>query len=368
MQHSVLGQSPSFVRQEFRDDDRDFKSYDEKTNAFRNADSGCLMGLLDSLDIKSVSYISDGKFLNATLWLYSEYVPKMTWEKLVYGMYVDVDSVYESGVDYIYNIYLNTKNNTWSSELVESSVPAAKITNLKKPTFTGDGYVDFSLDLKSLNYPSQYKVFFATGANFMNINILCELVDVTNFVSIPPPVLNVTTSPSILELRPGEERYVQIKLQSETKLDSMVALNLTKHEKLQMNFSTNRLSMLPFSTATSTLKIHALPNAQPESFSVPIFVNIDFPNATVATLGGKVSFENTVTPKLSNVVYYTVTILPELGFSDNLNLFVNSWITPLSGLWSFLAGVGAVMAPLVIRIYTKRKKVHAEESDVKTKR
>jgi hypothetical protein len=36
-------------------------------------------------------------------------------------------------------------------------------------------------------------------------------------------------------------------------------------------------------------------------------------------------------------------------------MFVNTWITPITGVWTFLAGVGAVIAPLIISIYRKRK-------------
>jgi hypothetical protein len=111
-----------------------------------------------------------------------------------------------------------------------------------------------------------------------------------------------------------------------------------------------------------------LPNAQPGSFSIPISTDINFPKTTNVILGGKVSFENIITPILSKESYYTITILPKLTFSEYLNLVVNSWITPISGLWSFLAGVAAVIAPLIIRLYRKRDTITVtEKSDSKTK-
>jgi hypothetical protein len=368
----VFAESPSFVRQEIPDDLNDFKTVAPSTPVgYRDANPDCEEKSIASSDIKSISYISNGKFLNATIWLNSPYNSDIPWEKLVYGMYLDVDSVYEAGIDYIYNIYLNSQNKTWNQEFVELSVPAAKFTNIKSDlgNFSGKTYIDFSLDLKALNYPSQYKIFFASGANFINYNnTSCKLVDTTNFVSIPPPEFNINSSPNILELRPGEEKYIQLKIQSKTNLDSDITLSSIQLDKLKIKFTTDQINVPPFSTAISNVRVYALPNAQPGSFSIPISTDINFPKTTNVILGGKVSFENIITPILSKESYYTITILPKLTFSEYLNLVVNSWITPISGLWSFLAGVAAVIAPLIIRLYRKRDTITVtEKSDSKTK-
>ena len=42
-------------------------------------------------------------------------------------------------------------------------------------------------------------------------------------------------------------------------------------------------------------------------------------------------------------------MLPPYTMQEQLNNFVNSWITPVNGLWSFLAGIAAVITPLIIR-------------------
>jgi hypothetical protein len=150
----VFAESPSFIRQEIRDDLNDFKTINQYNSGYIDADSNCeRKPIVDSADIKSISYISNGKFLNATIWLNSTINSEILWEKLVYGMYIDIDSVYESGIDYIYNIYLNTENKTWAKEFVELSPPAAKITNIESniSDFSGKTYIDFSLNLETLN-------------------------------------------------------------------------------------------------------------------------------------------------------------------------------------------------------------------------
>jgi hypothetical protein len=86
-------------------------------------------------------------------------------------MYVDIDSAYDLGVDYIINIFWNEDNKTWTKEVIESSPPSAKIvsTETNLTGFFGRSYVTFSFDLAIANYPSQYKIIFVTGADFLKM-------------------------------------------------------------------------------------------------------------------------------------------------------------------------------------------------------
>jgi len=67
----------------------------------------------------------------------------------------------------------------------------------------------------------------------------------------------------------------------------------------------------------------------------------------------------TGTQKYVNPKYHILlTLLTTVD--QNLHNFVNSWITPISGMWTFLAGVAAVIGPLIIR---RRQKKQKEETD-----
>jgi uncharacterized Tic20 family protein len=46
--------------------------------------------------------------------------------------------------------------------------------------------------------------------------------------------------------------------------------------------------------------------------------------------------------------------MPPSTFSQQLNNFVKDWISPISGLWSFLAGIAVIIGPLAIRWYSKK--------------
>ena len=48
-------------------------------------------------------------------------------------------------------------------------------------------------------------------------------------------------------------------------------------------------------------------------------------------------------------------MLPPYSFSEYLNNFVVGYISPISGLWTFLAGVGAVVVPLIAKMYSRKR-------------
>ena len=36
----------------------------------------------------------------------------------------------------------------------------------------------------------------------------------------------------------------------------------------------------------------------------------------------------------------------------------NAWIAPVSGIWTFLAGIGAVVAPLIVKLYRDKRRTN----------
>jgi hypothetical protein len=50
----------------------------------------------------------------------------------------------------------------------------------------------------------------------------------------------------------------------------------------------------------------------------------------------------------------TLSILPPPTIPEQLNNFVRDWISPISGLWSFLAGVAVIVGPFAIRRYSRK--------------
>jgi hypothetical protein len=359
--------SPSFTRQEIKDNYHDFLAYDN--SRYIRANSNCSL-IYPPTDIKSVSYISNGKILNATVWMIPPpgiaardvISPRnltnfAQLKHIVYSMYIDVDSIYESGVDYIVNLFWNNTAKVWTKEIIESSPPDAKFLLSKSDlNNVGKGYVNLSFDLGIANYPTQYKLFFATRDT-----AACDLVDVTNYVSVPPPEFTISASPNYLELRRGEEKNVQFQISSKTGLNANVSIfhNVSMSD-ISIDPTPSQIVISPYSTGASNLKIGVSDSARIQSYLIPIAMNISFPKSVDLTLGGKISFDNEKSTILHKEYVYSVKVLPPLTPEQHLSNFVNSWITPITGLWTFLAGVAAVIGPLAIRMYSNRQKRRKE--------
>src|SRR5918912_1371577 len=111
-QYNVLPQrvfassSPSFQRQEVTLGSRDWLS----GLSGKPVNNGP-----DYTDIQSVSYSSNGKYLNATLWLANFTKNPVGYENVNYGMYIDADSNNRTGldgIDYQIEVHWNEEKKT----------------------------------------------------------------------------------------------------------------------------------------------------------------------------------------------------------------------------------------------------------------
>lgn len=178
-----------------------------------------------------------------------------------------------------------------------------------------------------------------------------------------------TPTNSSIVLRPGEEKDVELVIKGNTHLPSESFLtaydnrtstkNKANNNDINLTFIPSKVSILPLSAGVSTLHIKTLPNATAGERTLPIVANISFPN-TITNRGGE-TFSNSKRESLSQTSNLTLTMLPQYTINERLSNFVSSWITPINGLWTFLAGVGAVIAPLVVAVYRKKHHLHNKD-------
>jgi len=233
--------SPSFNRQEVKDSVDDWfikTSYGVSTSlnapsgeefSINNADNieECItQNKFEFPDISAVSYLSDGNALNATVWLSSKLkdptlkstlwsassFKEIPWHVVGYTMSIDINSVYETGSDYYVTIRWDPITQTWTRVMEEGSSTGEKKIIEQLDNFTDldfeKKYIDFDLDLEKIGSPTQYNLIFSTYDIFVNDDKLCYLVDVSNWVQIPPPEYVITTSPNTIVLKPGEQTTV----------------------------------------------------------------------------------------------------------------------------------------------------------------
>ena len=116
--HNVFAESPSFSIQEINSGIGNGIQVDGLTHAQTKPD---YKGLLDSSsDIQRVTYFSDGKTLNATMWLGGgvKQNPSLYGASTaVYGVLIDADnnpSTGKYGVDYQQEIQWSNMTNSWN--------------------------------------------------------------------------------------------------------------------------------------------------------------------------------------------------------------------------------------------------------------
>jgi hypothetical protein len=155
-------------------------------------------------------------------------------------------------------------------------------------------------------------------------------------------------------------------LKSITNVKSQVVFYTNKIDKeLEVTFTPNKVSVSPQGIATSLLQIKASDNAKDRPYTIPIVADISIPTeAKVLTTDDTgMIMNNSVTASLTQNLNLTVTVLPPLRLDEHLSNFYSAWLSPISGIWTFLAGAAAVISPLVIRIYSKKQNKNKKLGD-----
>jgi hypothetical protein len=275
-----------------------------------------------------------------------------------YEFAINIASVYDLSTDY-FILYTWEDRNQTRTKTVEQSSPdgASKLLN-KQDNYPvvwekDQGYVQMSLDLGQINYPKLYTVLSAIDDDFTRNGRACELSDTSNWVSLPPPEYTTSVSPRSLSIRQGEEKTIGLIIKSNAELDSQIFLEAEEASGLELNFSPNDL-FLPYSGSTSsTLAVKASNVTAGYVYPLNIYETISLSTEVIA---GDEVFINSQPVIILETIPLSIKILPPLTFEEHLKNFSNSWITPITGLWTFLAGVAAVIAPLIVNLYRKKRK------------
>ena len=253
-----LAASPAFVRQEIRDL--------EVIMIGPIMLKGNLQGGINTLIYPQFPHSSNGRFLNATLFFYHPITEiPLTTNYTAYGMLIDIDSDYNTGWQgYDYMMRISWENNTknWTYLLQEWSSDSLTRVLDKKSNFTSflddkeSRYVYLSLDLQKINYPDKYLVVFFTDYDFPEGDIKYEISDYSNAARIPPPQFVISTSPNSVSLRPGEEKTVEVQINSSTAVfQSHAILSTNNIDGLQTYFTPNKRDIPPIGIVTSHLNI-----------------------------------------------------------------------------------------------------------------
>lgn len=283
----VMGTSPSFSHQEITDERNDWITIPLEST------TNCTGVTIPMPEIESVSYNSDGKVLNATIWLSRPFNAKPNTMPS-YSMLIAVISDYkELKVDYSSDIQWNPLFGTWNKVQYEYVKNSSRILshdpNILK--FFGNtlhkGYVNLSIDLSTISSPNEYIIYFRVMDSFKSKNGgICTGIDFADTPAYaPPPKISISAITDPITIRPGQEKTTELKIYStivtpssmrlSSQLIKGVGIGFVPQEKnLTSGLNTAILDLKVFENASYFL----LNNNQDENqITIPIYSNISFP-------------------------------------------------------------------------------------------
>ena len=400
--------SPSFERQEVDDDDDHadwffWPASDTEEEGLVEGSGGKMISIPQSKNhsscefggdispqIKSVSYSSDGKVLNVTLWLSSsllesnlvrneinstnfesddEFQP--LWKNVTFVVVMDVKSTFNEGIDYRIEFSGNQINRSqyeWRQDLYELSLDGTakkKSTKVYDKFPSQNKYLDFSIDLLDVSNPQNYNILSYVVDSYVKAGQYCRMVDSTNWIMIPPPDFSANISPSSIELRPGDNDNPQIFIRGNPGVsETVVRLDTNFEDKRYalLNIRPNSSTITPFGNNTSILNIEIPDNLTKEQIGeskhlfIPINANISFPAAITNREGNTFSNNNSI--GLTETANLTVTILPPLELADHIQLGMENAtkiLRPAGELWAILIPIGGVVVSVIVYILKRRK-------------
>src|SRR5919198_3584922 len=371
----AVASSPAFELQEITNENRQW------VQTYGNSDANLKSNYTD---IQAVNYISDGKNLNATMWLAAGFknssasppVYNQPFRKITYGMLIDADSNTKTGYngdDYDVYVevaegkssgYLYQLSSTGGYRLLESEVNRTE--SFDPDTLRGS--VALQLDLGFINYPSKYDLLFYTAESYKSN----EVRQFTSWVNNPPPSLEITTSPSNIMIRQGQEQIIPARIKSTTGFSNDV-INITlasnnNNYDIASGFNSNDLHVAIERNQPPLFKI-VVPRQTPLGiYTVPLIVTIREPSIATQTkpistnaTRGLVDPEFELSKKYPTVGYltkpvnFTVTVIAPMTISEQFKEF---WGTYGQFIGLFAGGFVGAYAKV---IFDKRKKKQDEE-------
>jgi hypothetical protein len=334
-------------------------------------------------DILAVDYISNGKTLNATFWLASGFKSSLAsiynqpFRKIAYGMLIDADSNTKTGYNGAdYDFYVESAAGKLSAYLYQLSstggyrLIASKI-NYSQPFVDPNvllGSVNLELDLSSINYPSDYNLLFYSAESFKSN----EVRQFTSWVSIPPPSLQITTSPTNIIIRQGEEQLIPARIKSTSGFSNDV-INITlpnssnnNNDYIGSGFNASELHVAVERNQPPLFKI-TVPRQTPLGiYTIPLIVTIREPSIatltkpiSINTRGGTVDPEFELSKKYPTVGYITrpinttLTVITPMSISDQ---FKDFWGVYGSFIGIFAGAFGGAFVTLLVDRRKKKKK------------
>jgi hypothetical protein len=309
----------------------------------------------DYTNLLAVDYLSDGKTLDATLWLKSNSENPSTYsqplKKIRYGMLIAIVSLPPtSGYNGAnYNYYIEAVDGKWSEYLYELSSTGSSALIKSKINYTvpfggttiGPGYVNLRLDLDSIHYPTAYGLSFYTAESFKTN----EVRDFTSWVAVPPATIDIVTRPKNIVIRQGETHLIPADMSTPY---SNNVTSITFDKQKQANFSSTGLHVSTQRIQPPLFKVEVSPQTPVGVYNIPFVASVliattyttslisGAATAPVDTATEVVDPEFQVSKKYPTIGYITgpanltIDVIPPLTVSETFTDLWGKYGTPVA--------------------------------------
>jgi hypothetical protein len=372
---NVLADSPSFSRQEVGDDEHDGININGLSGTQTRDDYEDTLD--NSTDIQKITYLSDGKNLNASLWLggnFAEDAGSKGAAAAVYGMLLDVDSNPNTGfqgVDYQLEVQWMNSSKTWNMFLgeypsvdnpsVKNPADYLKILNSKE-NYTGffvdnKPYVTLSLPLNDVAFPNKFKAMYYAIVIYDYSNMV---VDLGSWIDIPPLKLAISTLPNPVVIRQGDQKNVAVQLKSDDGFISDVAgfLPIENYSKIDIQpkdmEETAGGEQPQTSTDPRTFIMKVANDAEIGEYTIPMLVNISTASVFPSEFLRLSNFTFSVPTKgnVLRVANFTLSVTEPITIQDQTKEF---WAAYGGIITLIEAGFGGGLASYVLDRAKNRK-------------
>lgn len=344
--------SPSFDRQVIKDPPLDYTIINQQNQEIVKSEKK-----LPLADIVEVSYFSNGKTLKSTFWLLLPFMPSQY--KINYGLFIDSDNNDQTGfngIDYQYEISWINETKSWNKRVLEWASSGEErildeIVNLTDFS-KGQNYISLSLDLKKLLYPKEYRVLFY--AEYEKNNLLIS--DFSKWVYIPPPNIKINTNPQNIVLRQGEQKNIELNLNSTFGLEPLVNVSfLNMYRDLEIESEYNSIQLPYYGEISIPVKIKALKNASisPHTIflkAVSTFPDIEFIKKNESSGSNESIPINIESQEEEKRLKLVISVGRSFSISERIGIL---W-EQIGGPFSFFYGVIAGLSPWIIREVKRR--------------
>lgn len=329
----------------------------------------------NSTDILTVAYLSDGRTLNATIWVAGKFDSNQpsnnsdVYSKS-YGMLFDSD--FDNIIDYRAEIQ-KFKNVPWTYSVreYEPAYPLHLNIDIGERRFlklqnnytgffqNGQRYIHLSVDLHSIGSPDKYKVLFYAREVKEDGSFI---TDYTKWVYIPPPEFFISSLPNPLILRAGEQKPITLELNSSTGFQPVVRFYAKAQPGIEVNSISNQIQIPSYGIATIPLMVKVSRNTEPASYAVPIIANGTIaPESVFGSSNNNSSANVDLVPhgQKSENIFKTSTlsiiVQEPLTFEEQILDLLNKWQFVISFITGLLTGQAGLWLFRKINTRLKRK-------------